>query len=52
MFRRAKLMLDDVPALDTSPATVIASVDLTDDHGGPRCGRLKPPAIRWESQSS
>jgi hypothetical protein len=51
MFRRAKLMLDDVPALDASPVTVIASVDLTDDRGGPRCGRLKPPAIQWEPQA-
>jgi hypothetical protein len=49
MFRRAKLMLDDVPALDSSPATVIASVDLTDEKGGPRCGRLKPPALTWQS---
>ena len=48
MFRRAKLMLDDVPALATMPATVIASVALTDDLGGPRCGRLKPPAVTWE----
>jgi hypothetical protein len=51
MFRRAKLLLDDVPALETSPATVVASVDLTDDRGCPRCGRLKPPAIQWEPQA-
>ena len=52
MFRRAKLMLEDVPGLDTSPAKVIATVDLSDDRGGPRCGRLKPPAIQWEPQTS
>ncbi len=52
MFRRAKLMLDDVPALDAGPFTVIASVDLTDTRGGPRCGRLKPPALTWEAQAS
>jgi hypothetical protein len=52
MFRRAKLMLDDVPALDTDPAQVVASVDLSDDRGEPRCGRLRPPAITWEPQAS
>ncbi len=52
MFRRAKLMLDDVPRLETNPATVTAYVDLTDDSGGPRCGRLKPPALSWEAHPS
>lgn len=46
MFRRAKLMLVDVP-----PATdaAIAEVDLTDERGMPRCARLRDPAIRWSS---
>ena len=44
MFRRAKLMLDDVPVADH----VIATVDLTDEYGGPRCARLRPPALRLE----
>jgi hypothetical protein len=48
MFRRAKLMLADVEpfvagAGDTGQ--VIARVDLTDDCGGPRCARLRPPAL-------
>ncbi len=43
MFRRAKLMLGDLPpALDE----VLVDVDLTDEHGMPRCARLTPPAIR------
>lgn len=45
MFRRAKLMLDDLPRADE----VIASVDLTDERGGPRCARLRPPALRLHS---
>ena len=43
MFRRAKLMLDDLPSEDR---TVTVEVDLTDDSGMPRCARLGPPALR------
>ena len=39
MFRRAKLMLDDVP--DPAVETVVARVDLTDECGMPRCARLR-----------
>jgi Family of unknown function (DUF5990) len=45
MFRRAKLMLDDVP--DLTPETVTARVDLTDECGMPRCARLRAPALEW-----
>jgi hypothetical protein len=44
MFRRAKLMLADLGPL-AAAGHVIAQVDLTDDCGGPRCARLKPPAL-------
>jgi hypothetical protein len=43
MFRRAKLMLADLPA-DADEVTV--DVHLTDDSGMPRCARLRPPALR------
>jgi Family of unknown function (DUF5990) len=43
MFRRAKLMLADLP-VDADEVTV--DVDLTDEHGMPRCARLRPPSIR------
>jgi hypothetical protein len=46
MFRRAKLMLADVP-LTESAADVVASVHLTDDQGMPRCARLRPPALSF-----
>lgn len=49
MFRRAKLMLADVASLVSSPpdadCRVVATVDLTDECGGPRCARLRPPAL-------
>ena len=42
MFRRAKLMLADLP----DRAEVTVDVELTDERGMPRCARLRPPAIR------
>ena len=45
MFRRAKLMLNDVP--DTAVQAVLAQVDLTDECGMPRCARLMAPALEW-----
>jgi hypothetical protein len=45
MFRRAKLMLADLQPLAVDTAQVIARVNLTDECGGPRCARLKPPAL-------
>jgi hypothetical protein len=45
MFRRAKLMLADVP--DPRHDSVTARVDLTDERGMPRCARLRPPALSW-----
>jgi hypothetical protein len=45
MFRRAKLMLADVP--DPRRGSVTARVHLTDKHGMPRCARLRPPALSW-----
>ncbi|SFC76552.1 hypothetical protein SAMN04487968_11117 [Nocardioides terrae] len=51
MFRRAKLMLEDVAPLVTGRSTehVVATVDLTDERGGPRCARLRPPALTLRS---
>lgn len=43
MFRRAKLMLADLPA---GADEVTVEVDLTDEHCMPRCARLRPPALR------
>ncbi|GAA5123184.1 DUF5990 family protein [Haloechinothrix salitolerans] len=48
MFRRAKLMLADLNPLvhpTHSEQRIIATVDLTDERGGPRCARLRQPAL-------
>ena len=52
MFRRAKLMLDPLPERLLADAerpghALVATVDLTDQRGGPRCARVDPPAVRW-----
>lgn len=49
MFRRAKLMLADLEPLaaDDTDRTIVATVDLTDDCGGPRCARLRAPTLRF-----
>lgn len=43
MFRRAKLMLADLPP---GADEVMVEVHLTDERGMPRCARLRQPAIR------
>jgi hypothetical protein len=52
-FRRARLMLADVPAdvLDAAAAsgTVVGALGLTDAWGHPLCVRVKPPQIHWRS---
>lgn len=47
MFRRAKLMCADLAPLvaDDPDRRLVASVDLTDECGGPRCARLRAPAL-------
>jgi hypothetical protein len=54
MFRRAKLMVSDIdPDLLAEAARddrrLVASVSLTDEHGCPRCARVKPPVISWRA---
>ncbi|MGW0334160.1 DUF5990 family protein [Streptomyces sp. NPDC003011] len=56
MFRRAKLMLDAVPA-DVLAAAVregllVARFGLTDAHGGPLCARITPPHVAWTAESA
>jgi hypothetical protein len=51
MFRRAKLMLSAVnPRLIASVAaggSLVGTVRLTDDRGGPRCARVDEPDLVW-----
>ena len=39
----------DAGVLDraTAGAVLVASISLTDERGGPRCARVRPPAISW-----
>lgn len=52
MFRRAKLMLDEIDsevikAARSDDRALVATVQLTDDCGWPRCARVRPPDIAW-----
>ncbi|MFJ1972540.1 DUF5990 family protein [Streptomyces sp. NPDC087903] len=51
MFRRAKLMLDAVPAAVLAAAAhdglLVARLGLTDARGGPLCARVEPPHVTW-----
>ncbi|RDH76442.1 monooxygenase [Mycolicibacterium moriokaense] len=51
MFRRAKLMLDAVPADVLANAvesgTLVGRLGLTDAKGQPLCAAVRPPAIGW-----
>jgi Family of unknown function (DUF5990) len=52
MFRRAKLLFGDVPtgvlrAAHDGAGVLVGRLGLTDEDGGPRCARVRPPDIRW-----
>jgi hypothetical protein len=55
MFRRAKLMLDAIPAKTLNAATrtglLVGRLGLTDARGNPLCARVVPPAITWTAVS-
>ncbi len=57
MFRRAKLGLSEldhalIERADRPGASLRCVVNLTDDKGGPRCARVRPPDIAWHAQRS
>jgi hypothetical protein len=47
MFRRAKLMLDDLPAALRSRPVVAVELSLTEADGSPRCGRVPDDLLAW-----
>ncbi|MGH9271552.1 MAG: DUF5990 family protein [Ilumatobacteraceae bacterium] len=54
MFRRAKLMVagiepDLLAAAAVGGGSLVATIGLTDECGGPRCARVRPPAISWRA---
>ena len=53
MFRRAKLLFGDIPtallrAAHEGEGELVGRLGLTDEHGGPRCARVRPPDIFWQ----
>ncbi|MFI9568358.1 DUF5990 family protein [Streptomyces rishiriensis] len=54
MFRRAKLMLDVIPADVLAAAAreglLVGRLGLTDQQGGPLCARVEPPHIAWTAE--
>ncbi|MGH3531261.1 MAG: DUF5990 family protein [Mycobacterium sp.] len=51
LFRRAKLMLQDVPTdvlhSATTSGLLVGRLGLTDAKGNPLCARVRPPQISW-----
>ena len=51
MFRRAKIMLDGIPAEVMAAAQVsgvlVGRLGLTDPKGNPTCAAVRPPQIEW-----
>jgi len=54
MFRRAKLMIDAIPAEVLAAAArdglLVGRLGLTDACGGPLCARVEPPRITWTAE--
>ncbi len=54
MFRRAKVMVSDIDrellaATVRADGTLVAVIGLTDECGGPRCARVRPPNVTWRA---
>jgi hypothetical protein len=53
MFRRAKLMVADIPRdvlrAAAKSGRLTARIGLTDGKGNPLCARVKPPTIEWSA---
>ncbi|MEU0074929.1 DUF5990 family protein [Streptomyces sp. NPDC006332] len=56
MFRRAKLMLDVIPAEVLAAAArdglLVGRLGLTDSSGDPVCARVEPPRITWTAETA
>jgi hypothetical protein len=54
MFRRLKLMVADIDAdllraAARDDGVLVASLGLSDEHGCPRCARVRPPEVSWRA---
>jgi hypothetical protein len=50
MFRRAKVMLNDLPAALRSEPAVVVHVPLTQGDGSPRCARVPANILTWSAE--
>ncbi|HLZ72673.1 MAG TPA: DUF5990 family protein [Dehalococcoidia bacterium] len=54
MFRRAKIRFAEIPTAEVEHAlatgeTLVGTLSLTGERGGPVCAAVRPPRIRWQS---
>ena len=47
MYRRAKVILDEIPAALLDGSDLVASIDGTSPDGGPVCARVRPESVAW-----
>jgi hypothetical protein len=56
MFRRAKIMLDGIPAhvmaASRESSVLIGRLGLTDPKGNPTCAAVRPPLIEWSADTA
>ncbi|MFF9915424.1 DUF5990 family protein [Streptomyces sp. NPDC013457] len=50
MFRRAGLLLGDLPAQAVERGSAEARLGLTDACGMPLCASVRPPRVRWTTR--
>lgn len=49
MYRRAKVMLDEIPASLLGGDAIVATIDGTSADGGPVCARVRPEHVEWSA---
>jgi len=47
MYRRAKVILDEIPPELLDGLDLVATIDGTSADGGPVCARIRPESIEW-----
>lgn len=52
MFRRAKVMLNDLPPALRSELTVVVDIPLTQEDGSPRCARVPSDLLIWRADGT
>lgn len=50
MFRRAKMMLNDLPTTIQSKPRVVVDIPLTQEDGSPRCARIPSDLMTWRTE--